>query len=53
MEKYIKPSENQDLNDFIPETLAWINYRQQWLIPNNKELSSLSKKYAVSERVIV
>ena len=24
MEKYIKASENQDLNDFLQETLAWI-----------------------------
>ena len=23
MEKYIKTSENQDLNDFLLETLAW------------------------------
>ena len=29
MEKYIKTSENQDLNDFLRETLAWINYRGQ------------------------
>ena len=29
MEKYTKTSENQDLNDFLLETLAWINYRQQ------------------------
>ena len=27
MEKYTKTSENQDLNDFLSETLAWINYR--------------------------
>ena len=25
MERYTKISENQDLNDFLPETLAWIN----------------------------
>ena len=29
MEKYIKTLENQDLNDFSLETLAWINYRQR------------------------
>ena len=29
MEKYTKTLENQDLNDFLLETLAWINYRQQ------------------------
>ena len=29
MEKYTKTSENQDLNDFLLETLAWINYRQR------------------------
>ena len=29
MEKYIKTSENQDLNDFLLETLAWINYRRR------------------------
>ena len=28
MEKYTKTSENQDLNDFLLETLAWINFRQ-------------------------
>ena len=28
MVKYIKTSENQDLNDFLLETLAWINYRR-------------------------
>ena len=43
MEKHNKNSENQDLNDFLLETLAWINYRQRWLIPNNKELSLFSK----------
>ena len=25
MEKYTETSENQDLNDFLLETLAWIN----------------------------
>ena len=29
MEKYIKTSENQDLYDFLLETLAWINYRRR------------------------
>ena len=29
MEKYIKTSENEDLNDFLLETLAWINYCQR------------------------
>ena len=29
MEKYTKTSENQDLNDFLQQTLAWINYRRQ------------------------
>ena len=29
MERYIKTSENQDLNNFLLETLAWINYRQR------------------------
>ena len=29
MERYIKTSENQDLNDFLLETQAWINYRQR------------------------
>ena len=29
MEKYIKTSENQDLNDFLLETLAWFNHRQR------------------------
>ena len=29
MEKYIKTWENEDLNDFLQETLAWINYRRQ------------------------
>ena len=28
MEKYTETSENQDLNDFLLETLAWINYHQ-------------------------
>ena len=28
MEIYIKTSENYDLNDFLLETLAWINYRR-------------------------
>ena len=26
MEKYTKTLENQDLNDFLLETLVWINY---------------------------
>ena len=29
MEKYIKTLGNQDLNDFLLETLAWINYRRR------------------------
>ena len=29
MKKYAKTSENQDLNDFLIETLAWINYRRR------------------------
>ena len=53
MEKYTKTLEKQDLNDFVLETLAWINYRRRWLIPDNKKIVSLSKKYAVSERVVV
>ena len=52
MEKYTKTSENQDLNDFLLETLAWNNYRQQLLIPNNKELS-LFPKYAIYEIVVL
>ena len=28
MEKYIKTSENEDLNDFLLEALARINYRR-------------------------
>ena len=28
MEKYTKTSKNQDLKDFLLETLAWINYPQ-------------------------
>ena len=28
MEKYAEMSENQDLNDFFLETLAWINYHR-------------------------
>ena len=29
MEKYTKTSENQYLNDFLLEALAWINYRRR------------------------
>ena len=29
MEKYTKTSENLDLNDFLLETLAWINHSQR------------------------
>ena len=29
IEKYIKPSENQDLNGFLLETLTWFNYHRQ------------------------
>ena len=29
MEKYTKTLENQDLIDFLLETMAWINYPQQ------------------------
>ena len=43
MEKYTKILEKQDLNDFLLETLAWINYYRQWLIPNNKELPLFPK----------
>ena len=38
-----KTSENQDLIDFLLETLAWINFQRQKLIPNNKELSLFPK----------
>ena len=43
MEKYTKISENQNLNDFLLETLAWINFRRRKLIPNNKEVSLFPK----------
>ena len=39
MEKYIKTEENQNLYDLLLETLAWINFRRQKLIPNYKEIS--------------
>ena len=42
MEKYIKTSENQDLNDLLLKTLAWIDYRRWCWIPN-KKLSLLPK----------
>ena len=29
MQKYAKTSENQYLNDFLLETLAWIHYRRR------------------------
>ena len=29
MKNYTKNSENQDLNDFLIETLTWINYRRR------------------------
>ena len=32
MEKYQKTCENQNLNDLLPETLAWINSQQQRII---------------------
>ena len=41
--KYTLTSENQNFNDLFLETLAWINFRQQKLIPNNKELSLFAK----------
>ena len=41
--KNIKNIENQDLKDFLVETLAWFNYPWQNLIPNNKKLSLFSK----------
>ena len=50
MEKYIKTSENQDLNDFLLETLAWFSYRLRFSTTKN----CLSfQKYIVSERVVV
>ena len=44
--------ENQDLNDCLLKTLAWINNSRRYLIPNNKKFLSF-QKYAVSERVVV
>ena len=29
MEKYNKTSKNQELHDFLLETLAWIDYRRR------------------------
>ena len=43
MEKHTKTLENQDLNDFLLETLTWIDYHWQLLIPNNKDFSLLTK----------
>ena len=50
MEKYIKASKNQDLNDFLLETLAWINYRHRY---SQKQKLSLFPKYAVPMTVHV
>ena len=52
MEKYTKTFKNQNLNDLLLETLAWINFRWQKLIPNNKKWP-LSKKYTVAEGIVV
>ena len=40
MEKYIKTSENQDLNDLLLETLTQFHYPWRWFIPNNKNYLS-------------
>ena len=40
--KYTKTSENQDLNDFLPETLAWISYRRV-INSQQQRIVSLSK----------
>ena len=47
METYIKTSENQDLNDFLLNTLAWFNYHQ--LNPNNQKLLSKKKMLFLRE----
>ena len=52
MEYYIKTLRKQNLNDFLLETLAWINFRRRKLIPNLKECLSF-QKYAVSERIVL
>ena len=50
MEKYTKTSENQVLNDFLPETLALINFRRRFPTTNN----CLSfQKYTISKKVVV
>ena len=43
MGKYTKTSGNQNFNDSLLETLAWINFHWQKLILNNKELSLFLK----------
>ena len=52
MEKYNKTTENQDLNDFLLETLAWINSGDNLQFPTTKNCFSFPK-YAISERVVV
>ena len=44
---------NQNFNDLLLETLGWIDFCQQKLISNNKEMSLSLQKYAVSERINV
>ena len=51
MERFIETSEKQDLNNFLLETLAGIDFHQQKLIPNNNEWSLFFQKYTVYKRV--
>ena len=49
-EKYSKTLQNQNLNDLLLETLAWINFRWQKFPKINYCLSF--QKYAVSEEIV-
>ena len=50
--KYTKTSENLNSNEFLLETLAWINFsRREWIILKQRIVSF--PKYAVFKRIVV
>ena len=48
-----KTSENQDLNDFLTRNIGLNSFLLGKINSQQQRIVSLSKKYAVSERVVV
>ena len=50
--KYIKTSENPDLNDFLQETQAWINFHPAIINSQQQRIVSVSKNMLFSRELL-